>query len=167
MKNDALFSERQYFRQIWLALVLLAINSLFVYGIVHNMMSTQGPKLNNAVLFVALFFSLSLLFMFFLIHLDTEVRQDGIYFRYFPFQIRYKHYRWEEISECAISQYHPIKDYGGWGIRGSFSGKGKAYTVSGDRGIQMVLSDGKRILLGTKHPEEAKEAINKAGRMGK
>ena len=165
MNPNTLFSERQYFRQIWLGLVLLAINALFIYGIVHNIVSTQGPKMSNAVLCLALGFTLLLSLLFLLVRLETEIRADGVYFRFFPFQTSYKIYRWEEIAECFVTQYHPIKDYGGWGIRGSFGGKGKAYTVSGDMGIQMVLTDGKRILLGTKQPEEVKEAMRKAGRV--
>jgi hypothetical protein len=159
MKKAVLFSERQYFRQLWLGLVLLAINSLFVYGIVHNIMSTQGPKMSNAVLFAALAFTLLLTLLFLLIRLDTEIRTDGIYFRFFPFQVSYKILRKEDISDCVVTQYEAIRDYGGWGIRGSFSGKGKAYTVSGFMGIQIVMTDGKRYLLGTHKTPDALEAL--------
>lgn len=51
-----------------------------------------------------------------------------------------------------VRQYRPILDYGGWGIRWA-PGKGWAYTVRGNLGVQLELSDGKRLLVGSQSPE--------------
>jgi hypothetical protein len=59
-------------------------------------------------------------------------------------------------SHEAIT-YSPLRDYGGWGIRRG--AKGKAYNVSGNHGVRLELSDGKRILIGSQRPEELSEAV--------
>jgi len=40
--------------------------------------------------------------------------------------------------------------------------KGKAYNVSGNRGVQLELLNGGRILIGSQKPEELVKAINLA-----
>jgi len=90
--------------------------------------------------------------------LTTEVRRDGIHLRFFPMfrqtiplsQIR-RHY---------ARTYRPIVEFGGWGVR--YGWKGKAYNVSGNRGVQLELADGKRLLIGSQRPEELAQAIEAA-----
>jgi hypothetical protein len=53
--------------------------------------------------------------------------------------------------------YSSLRDYGGWGIR--YGSKGKAYNVSGSRGVRLELSNGKRLLIGSQRPEELSEAV--------
>ena len=42
-------------------------------------------------------------------------------------------------------------EYGGWGNRGFSSNK--AYTVGGNRGVQLRLVDGSKVLIGSNEPE--------------
>ncbi|NVL91956.1 MAG: hypothetical protein HWN71_02845 [Desulfobacterales bacterium] len=53
--------------------------------------------------------------------------------------------------------YNPLKDYGGWGIR--YGRGGRAYNVSGNRGVYLELSNGKSLLIGSLQPEELARAI--------
>jgi hypothetical protein len=64
--------------------------------------------------------------------------------------------RWEART------YRPILEYGGWGIRYSPFGQGCAYNVSGNRGVQLELADGQRILIGSQRAEELARAIGEA-----
>jgi len=59
-----------------------------------------------------------------------------------------------------VLTYSPISDYGGWGIR--YGSIGKAYNVSGNRGVQLELLNGERILIGSQKPEELAAAIDLA-----
>jgi hypothetical protein len=52
--------------------------------------------------------------------------------------------------------YQPLLEYGGWGIR--LGRRGWAYTISGNRGVQIALKDGKSFLLGSQREIEM-EAI--------
>lgn len=47
--------------------------------------------------------------------------------------------------------YSPLSEYGGWGYKG---GLGKAYSTGGRQGLQLVLANGDRLLLGTQRPAE-------------
>lgn len=96
--------------------------------------------------------------LFLLLKLETEVKSDGIYVRYFPFHIRFKRFGPEDLSECYARRYKPIWEYGGWGIRYSLR-NGKAYNTSGNQGVQLVFKNGKRLLIGSQKPEQLEAAI--------
>lgn len=53
----------------------------------------------------------------------------------------------------------PIKEYGGWGIKGKF--KSKAYNVSGNIGLQLYLKNGRKVLFGTQRQEAIENAMKK------
>jgi len=89
--------------------------------------------------------------------LDTEVRQDGLYIRYVPFHRHFKRLHVEDLSEYRARTYRPILEYGGWGIRCGW--KGRAYNASGNRGVQLVFRDGRRVLIGSSRPSELEVAI--------
>ena len=92
-------------------------------------------------------------------HLRTEVRNDGVQLRFFPFHVRGKHWRFDEIAEVYARDYSPIREYGGWGIRFGIRGNGWAYNPRGSRGVQLVLRSGRRILIGSQSPERLAMAI--------
>jgi len=96
--------------------------------------------------------------LFFVLKLETEVRPDGLYIRFFPFHIRFKRFGAEDLSEYYARQYKPLREYGGWGIRCSLR-KGRAYNVSGNKGVQLVFKSGKQLLIGSQRAEELEEAI--------
>lgn len=87
--------------------------------------------------------------------LVVEVREHGLVIRYRPLVRREIPYR--EIRTCEARTYRPVAEYGGWGIRvrrGSI-----AYNVSGDRGAQLELANGKRVLIGSQRAGELADAI--------
>jgi TATA-box binding protein (TBP) (component of TFIID and TFIIIB) len=50
-------------------------------------------------------------------------------------------------------------EYGGWGIRCGWHGK-KVYNISGNRGVQLVFKNGKRLLIGSQKPDDFANALN-------
>jgi hypothetical protein len=97
--------------------------------------------------------------LFYFLELETEVRSDGLYIRLFPFHIRYKKFAADQIDKCYARQYRPIREYGGWGIRCGLPGRGRAYNVSGNRGVQLVFKDGGKLLIGSQKAEKLQQAI--------
>jgi hypothetical protein len=65
-----------------------------------------------------------------------------------------------EIASAEVVSYSPIKEYGGWGIRGI--GKHRALNMQGNRGVQLVLRNGDHVLIGSGHPEELHAALQAA-----
>ena len=164
MENEILFSERQRFKQIWLWLILLVVNGLFIFGLTKQVIFGHqfGDKsISNIGLIIVTILTLLLSFLFFNLRLETKIKADGIYVRFFPFHLTFKYYPWDKLNQSFVRQYNPIGEFGGWGLRGF--GKNRALNVSGDKGIQLVTQNGSKILIGTNKAEEATEILNQLG----
>jgi hypothetical protein len=71
-----------------------------------------------------------------------RVDHRHLHVRFFP--LLRKSIPLEEIARWEARTYRPILEYGGSGLR--YSWKGRAYNVSGNRGVQLEMADGKRVL---------------------
>ena len=80
------------------------------------------------------------------------IDQDGIHYRFFPLIFRDKLISKAEIQRFEIRKYNPVINYGGWGVKRSFKW-GRAYNVSGNIGLQLYLTNGKKVLFGTQRPQ--------------
>jgi hypothetical protein len=85
-----------------------------------------------------------------LFRMKTEVSDTSltVAFGWIPF------YRWSiplgEIATAEEVTYNPLKDYGGWGIRGI---PVAALNARGDRGVLLHLKTGRTLLIGSQAPE--------------
>jgi len=161
MNNEILFSERQQLKQLWI--VLLIVIAFLLNYFLHK-------QYGDEIYFHHLFkmwvptYCLTLIALFFkYIRLDTEIRTDGIYYQFFPFQLKMKKITWDEIEKIYVRQYNPIMEYGGWGTRIGLFGKGWALNIAGNNGIQIIFKDStkRKLLIGTQKTEEVKEVLNK------
>jgi len=64
------------------------------------------------------------------------------------------------IASARALTYDAARDYGGYGIRSS--ARGRAYIVSGNRGVRIQLADGSELLVGSAKSEALAEAITRA-----
>jgi len=164
----ASYHEEQRFRQWWLwAVIVISVVSLlgtFGYGFVKQLVFNQPwgdrPMPDYALAIVgslAILSSVGLIWLFLAMTLVTEVRHDGLHIRFFP--LTQTTIAFQDIRQCEARTYHPIREYGGWGIRMTIR-RGKAYNVSGNCGVQLELSNGKRLLIGSQRSDELAAAIN-------
>lgn len=170
MENEILYIESQKFKQRWLWIILIGTNGFLLYGVFKQVIGGEqfgnNPMSNTGLLFAfGLTVLLSILFLNF--RLDTVIKKDGIYIRFFPFHLRFKHYPWESLTKSFVREYSSIREFGGWGLRLGFFGKGKAYNVSGDKGLQLEFSNGKKLIVGTNKPDQLTEVLNKIGQLKK
>ena len=168
MANEVLFTESQKFKQWWLWLILLGINGLFLFGLFKQVIGGQqfGDKpMSNVGLIVTTVPTIVLTILFVNFRLDTTITKDGIYVRFFPFHLKFKHYSWDSLTKSYVRQYSPLTEYGGWGLRLGLFGKGTAYNVSGDKGLQLEFTDKKKLLIGTNKPDELTETLKKVGQL--
>ena len=166
--EDQLFLEKQSFRQIWLWILLITIDLIHFVTICTPYFTQSVNGIARTDLGETVFSAAILIFttvLFYLMRLETVIKSDGIYYRFFPFQIKLKKISWEEISQAYIRKYNPIMEYGGWGIRNGFLRSGKAYNVSGNEGLQMIYTSNKRFLLGTKKAKEIKSVLSQLGKL--
>jgi len=131
-------------------LVTVAAALALAYGIALQFIPKGWP--GGISLIVA---PLTLLLMYAVLKLVTEVRDDGLYVRMFP--LPFRRIRWDEIESYYVRTYRPIREYGGWGMRLGIAGK--AYNAWGNRGVQLILRSGHRVLLGSQMPESLEAAI--------
>lgn len=87
--------------------------------------------------------------------LITELRQDAVKVWLWP--VFWRTIRYDDIVEAEARRYNPITEYGGWGLRWGISGQ--AWNVSGRYGVQLVLRDGRRVLIGSRDAEELASRI--------
>ncbi|MDQ7778761.1 MAG: DUF6141 family protein, partial [Planctomycetota bacterium] len=145
---------------VWGVVILVAgiAYAAFIYQIVLGKSFGTKPAPDAMLWLVVLFCGIGLPWFLVSCRLVTEVRSDHIYVRFHPFWPR--RIRFNEIKRCSARTYSPLREYGGWGLKW-MPGSGWAYNMSGNRGIQLELETGKRILIGTQKPEEFLAALER------
>jgi len=162
-ETEIIYREKQRFG-LWLRLLIAGSMALAVPFSIFALIkipTEQGPTDIPQILTVTIAGiagPIGVLLLFWMLKLETEVRPDGLYVRFFPFHINFKRFGAEDLSEYYARRYKPVLEYGGWGIRYSLR-KGKAYNVSGNKGVQLVFRNGKRLLIGSQRAEELEQAI--------
>lgn len=151
MESTILFEETQSFaRKVVLQFFTAIIGLLLLGGAIA--LITHGSGDVSAGLLIAALSTALVVLLLRKMRLITQVRSDGICLRYPPLQNRFSFFSWDSIQRIYIRQYHPIGEYGGWGLR--FGPNGRAYNVSGNIGIQLIFTDGTKLLIGTREPEK-------------
>ena len=89
----------------------------------------------------------------------TEVRPGVLWVRFVP--LRGRRIPLKEIEDAQPREYSPMKEFGGWGMR--VGADGRAYNAYGKQGVQLTLTDGSRVLIGTQKPDELLDALRAAG----
>jgi len=169
-EDDVIFREVQRFNQIWVWLLVIALPvgmiALFGYGMYRQLVLGEPwgdrPMSDTALVVtgtVTTLFSMGIALLFATLKLVTEVRTDGLYIRFFPLHLSSHRIPLEDLAQFEARTYNPMREYGGWGIKGGR--KGRAYNVSGDRGVRLDYADGRHILIGSQRADELAEAIGK------
>ena len=149
------FEEKQRFTQWWLWLILLAACVIPFIPVMMGLDSKTDQWLSLLAMSILLFLIVGLLF---LLQLKTKLDDEGIHYQFIPFHFKLKTILWQDIKSAEVRKYEPLKEYGGWGIKG-FSKKNRAFNVKGNMGLQLVLKTGDKILFGTQKEEELKDFL--------
>ncbi len=164
------FNETQRFDQWWIKLINIVLIGFLLFCI-YNWYIANEPTGNVSALDttaqIAIFLSIvPVLLLLYSINLKTRIDEIGVHYRFFPFQLKHKTVRWNELQNCHVRTYSPIKEFGGWGYRVSFGKKGKALNVKGNKGIQLEFKSSKRLLIGTQKEAAAKQVIQRYFKTG-
>lgn len=158
----SIFTEVQRFRQGWVWILVLFVSGIAWYGAVQQIVLKKpfgnNPAPDAVMIMIWAIFGVFFPVLFYSLKLVTEVRYDGLYIRFFPLQFHSHKISYEEIKTYEIRTYSALKEYGGYGIR--YGKNGKAYNISGNRGVQFEFLDGKRLLIGTQRPEELIQTLD-------
>ena len=160
-----LFREEQGFRQWWLALIVGVVAALQWWGFIQQIVlgepwgNNSAPDWMMVVLWLVFGIGLPIFFFWFL-KLIVTVTQDEVTISFRPFTRRT--IPLTDIEAFEARDYRPVREYGGWGIRGW--GNRRAYNVSGNRGVDLKLVDGREIMIGSQQTDELEQAIRQASR---
>lgn len=144
------FEEEQRMTQWWIWLFLIALAGFFLYAVYKQLIVGepfgQNPLSDTGlIIFSAVIIGVVLLFL--TIRLQTRIDEKGIQMNYAPFGVK-KMAVWEEMESADVVKYGFV----GYGIRWG-SSHGTVYNVKGNKGIAIVLKNGKKYLIGTQQPE--------------
>jgi hypothetical protein len=89
--------------------------------------------------------------------LYVRIEKEGIIVRFFPFHLKPKVYLWSDIESLEVRKYKPVREFGGWGIKGTKNNK--VFNISGDMGLQITFKSGKKLLIGTAEPQKLEIAL--------
>lgn len=146
----------------WVVAVMSAGFLTAAFAIVREGLSAS-PGDATVALAVAALLVLGPLAMWLLFgHLRVQVGRQGMRLGFGTLPILRKTVPFSEIREIEPVRYSPLRDFGGWGIRFGLGGK-RAWTIRGNRAVRLTLSDGKRLYVGSPHPERLAEALRAAG----
>ena len=148
-----LFRERQVFIGRWWPLLLapVVVTGALAWLVPAKPFHADWPAL---VAGAAVALSIALLLT---LRLETRIDAAGAHYRLFPLQWNWRFRPWAEVAHAYVRAYDPLGEYGGWGLKGRRANR--ALTISGSQGLQLVLRDGNRLLLGTQRPAEVAEAL--------
>jgi hypothetical protein len=159
--EDVLFEEEQSFRQTWLWVLMVGTLAILTVSFGIALFKADGqedivPAITGVGFGIVV--AIGAAFLIYYMKLIVRVDAGGLHVRFRPLVKR--DIPLHDIARCEARTYHPILEYGGWGIRCSW--KGMAYNVSGNRGAQLEFTNGKRLLIGSQRPEELAAAIDQA-----
>ena len=168
MKNeDITFFESQRLNKMLLLIALIPINLISLFGCYSQLI--RGIPLGNnpapdsvLIIMTVIVFLTSANVLWY--NMKTIVNSEGICIHIWmcPFYTKTKTFLWEDISHVYIRKYRPLWEYGGWGFRNGLGGI--AYNMSGNIGLQIVMQNNKKVLIGTNRSEELFEILQKLGK---
>ena len=144
-----LFEENQKFTQWWLWVILLSFPII-----------SFGPFDENTININYVLIGFFIPFLFYLFELRLKVSAEGLHYQFFPFHFKSHIIKMADIEKFKAMEYSPLKEYGGWGIKYGF--KGKAYNVSGNKGVKIFLKNETNIMFGSQKYSELAKALKMA-----
>lgn len=139
----------------WWGLALLA--PAIALGVALRV-STRQSWLESAGM-LAFTTAFSFLMLSFL-KLHTQLAADGVRVRFVPLQSEWRFTPWAQVRQAYLRTYAPMREYGGWGIR-TLEGESGAYNAWGNQGLQLILANGERLLIGTQRPEAIQQILSR------
>lgn len=155
-----LFREVQPMRQVWWVMMLIAGLSLLVWwGFAQQIVLGQPWGTNPApdwlLWLIWLIFGIGFPIAFMIMRLVVEVSERELVIRYIPLAKR--NVLLSDIEKVEARTYRPLREYGGWGVRGT--AHHRAYNVWGNQGVEIKLHSGDTIMIGSQKASELALAI--------
>jgi len=157
ISGPVLFSETQAFRVKWLWVLLISCMLIAIFlPLMIAWINKQGLKEAVLSLLITVPIETVVLYLFYVVKLETIVRKDGVYYRWRPFFTKYNFIAGSDI-ETEIVDDGPILSYGFHFILGY----GWVHNTGPGKGIRFNLIGGKRIFIGSHDINSFQSAVDK------
>ncbi len=160
IQESVIFREEQSFTKTWVMGLVIMIAALMWWGFIQQIVLGEpwgsDPAPDWFMWLFWLVFGIGFPLGFLRMKLVIEVQRDVLQISYWPFSKRIIAYN--EIERVQARSYQPIREYGGWGIKG-WSKNRMAYNVKGKQGVELFLMDGRTVMLGSQYAPELEKAI--------
>jgi hypothetical protein len=161
-RSQPLFHEEQSFGQLRLRLMLAlppaALSVLLVWQVVLGHPWGKQPMSNGGLIGLTVFLWLVYLRLT-RVRLVTNV-EPGELLVGLRGLWRMRRIPLTNLKAVKIVTFHPLRDFGGYGIRSL--NRGKAYVAGGTRGVRLELNDDSVLVIGSNRPEELSRVLRPA-----
>jgi len=163
--EDRKFEEQQQFRQWWVYLIyvlLFSLFGLFIYADIEQIIFGRpfGDKpASNFVLLFVTFILIMIPLILYKVKLETRITKEAVFFRWKPFHSNFRKIDWSNVDRAEIINYGFV----GYGWR--LTPYGSIFNVAGNKGLQLILKSGKKIVLGTQKPKELTEFLKQINQL--
>ncbi|MFN8244540.1 MAG: hypothetical protein U0X40_10855 [Ferruginibacter sp.] len=165
-----LLEETQRIKWWWVWAAVIGFNLLFAYAIIQQVVLGvpfgEKPASDGQLILFALI-PVALLIFLLLIRLKTKYTEEGIYYRFYPFQLKTTFIAWHELTDVYMREYRSFYEFGGWGIRKGRTGNAINTSQSGTIGLQLQFHNGRLLLIGTRQPDALGKIVEEMIRSGK
>lgn len=161
MDPTIIFKEEQRFTQWWLWVLVGGILLIPMYGIVQQIVFKEpfgDNPMSDLGLIIIFILNLVIFAFFWMLKLQTAITKDGIAINFPP--LAKKRILWSEVEQAQVVKYSPLI---GYGLR-IWTPHGTVYNVKGNRGLSLVLKNGKKYMIGTQRHREVEDIIQTLGK---
>lgn len=158
MDDHIVFEEEQRFTQWWLWVLVGGILLIPIYGIVQQIIFKEpfgDNPMSDVGLIITFIVNLVIFVFFWMLKLQTTITKDGIAINFSP--LAKKRILWSEVEQAQIVKYSPLI---GYGLR-IWTPYGTVYNVKGNRGLFLILKNGKKYMVGTQRHREVEDIIQR------
>lgn len=146
------FRETQRFD--WWVWALLAFIGIIVPA---ASVFAAGKDRSEVLAFIPLPISIALIVTLLFGQMITEVDASELRVKFGWVSLVKFRFDLASLNEARAETYHPIIEFGGWGIRGF--GANRALNMRGNQGVRLTFADGRRLMIGSCKSGELESAM--------
>ena len=136
-----------------------------IYWIEFNGETYGNPvDTNRGMIFTAGGCSLTCWIIYFMLTLSRlyiKITDNGVFFRFSPYHNKERFISKEEITAFSVRKFNVYREFGGYGLKKIKGKKTWALTVKGNTGLEIIMQNGKKVMLGTQRPDFILTAMEK------
>jgi hypothetical protein len=149
------FKEQQQMREVWLWLIVAGAALVSIGGLIAAGLSKQETEMDVTIGFAILIpVQVLVLGSFYISRLEIVVNEEGVHYKWYPFQRKFRIIRRTDISNFYVRNGPIFKR----GIS-LVPGYGWAYSASGGKGIQFELKSSRKVFLGSQRVSAFRSAV--------